>query len=257
LYLFSLDDYTIRKLANLRAATGYRPSWSPDSRALVYEVDNAPLGTGVDLYVVRIDAPLGEDNPYRLTDRGDDDRYAQWSPRGERILFTGYRQNGSDIYTVAADGSDLLRLTPSVGYSFNATWSPQGDQIIYVSNRRGTSEIYLMNVEGGELRQLTDRTFSFWSPPVWSPDGREVVFIAEFDFMSSIARLNIETGEINRISNNSALDVLPLWTPDGGSLIFMSYRSGRWGLFHIDKYGRQFRRITFGHGSSAYPIWGP
>ena len=45
-----------------------------------------------------------------------------WSPDGSRIAFTSTRAGSSDIWTMAADGSDQRRLTALPGTEESPDW---------------------------------------------------------------------------------------------------------------------------------------
>jgi Tol biopolymer transport system component len=78
----------------------------------------------------------------RLTDRGAKFD-PSWSPDGSRIAFVGaaapYPYN-SEIYTMNADGSDLVNLTNSPSSDGDPDWSPDGRKIVFVrvSRRAGS-----------------------------------------------------------------------------------------------------------------------
>ena len=52
-----------------------------------------------------------------------------------RIVFDDFE----DIYTMAADGSDLRRVTTREGAEFDGSWSPDGQWIVYRDSRRERS----------------------------------------------------------------------------------------------------------------------
>ena len=83
---------------------------------------------------------------------------AGWSPNGDRILYQLSAQNGasssdSEVWTVAPDGSNAIKIFDSNGCDMGATggalpvWAPSGTQVAYnacgtwvVSNADGTGE---------------------------------------------------------------------------------------------------------------------
>src|SRR4051794_10077329 len=78
-----------------------------------------------------------------------------WSPDGTRIAFSSNRDGNFDIYTMAADGSDVQQVTfvdreHDWDYveSFEPTWSPDGTQLAFTGYRAAESwpDIYLAAV---------------------------------------------------------------------------------------------------------------
>ncbi len=87
----------------------------------------------------------------------------------------------TDIYTMNADGSDIVQLTDNNSKDQYPVWSPDGSQIAFVSNRTGVSELFVMDADGNNVQQLTDVTQhseGVQGPPSWSPDGSQIVFSA-------------------------------------------------------------------------------
>ena len=73
--------------------------------------------------------------------------------------------NNLNIYTIAPDGGDPVRLT-SGGSNESPAWSPDGRFLAFSSTRSGSAEIYVMRADGSDVRRLT------WSggntSPTWS-----------------------------------------------------------------------------------------
>jgi TolB protein len=49
---------------------------------------------------------------------------AAWSPDGRRIAFSNDRDGNREIYVMNADGSEVRRLTNSLGVDFAPSWRP-------------------------------------------------------------------------------------------------------------------------------------
>lgn len=135
--------------------------WSPDGERMVislehYEGADSDLIDGSVIGVIDADDPSV---PLRvLTDPSMFASYPDWSPDGERIVFTtydlGFRDSGnyadrmpaSNLYTITPDGSDLRQLThyepgdrpirngtASGDLASQPTWTPDGERIIFVN----------------------------------------------------------------------------------------------------------------------------
>ncbi len=90
-------------------------------------------------------------------DEGRDLAYS-WSPDGERIAFLHAVEDtrDADISTMAADGSDVRRLTDEPGVDAFPTYSPDGTKIAFQSDRAGKVDIYVMDADGSKVVRLTD-----------------------------------------------------------------------------------------------------
>jgi TolB protein len=84
-----------------------------------------------------------------------------------RIAFTG-GENGDDVYTMNADGSELRRLTHRPGPEFDPSWSPDGTRIVYRDSRREINrndEIYVMNADGSHQANISRESGRFGAGP--------------------------------------------------------------------------------------------
>ena len=106
-------------------------SWSPDGKRIAFNAN--PLVGPYDIYVADLGSPA---EPRRLNDDPAGDAAPTWSPDGTRIAFSSDRADGkNDIWSIAADGSDLRNLTQTGGATESFTsggqeWGPDG-RILY------------------------------------------------------------------------------------------------------------------------------
>jgi TolB protein len=106
-------------------------SWSPDGARIAFH--SSPTGDPADIYVTTY-PPTGS-APLRLTDDPDNDLAPNWSRDGSRIAFQSWRDDLLEIWSMAADGSDLRNLTRTPGDLESLTlggeaWGPDG-RILY------------------------------------------------------------------------------------------------------------------------------
>lgn len=102
----------------------------------------------------------------RLTGEAADSGWPVWSPDGRRLAFdsarTDLRPSDSkqinDVFVMSADGSDVKRLTDSMGASADPAWSPDGSLIAFDADRGdypAKQGIYVMDGDGANLRRVT------------------------------------------------------------------------------------------------------
>ena len=154
IYSINADGTGEKRLTN-SSASDNSPTWAPDGR--IVWVTNRGTGAKTSLWVMNADGG----NQHRLTPPSffwNESRPA-WSADGKHVVFQADRDGpvgNTELYSMAADGSDLRRLTTYPGKDDWPAWSPDGKTIAFA---RGPSpyqnEIYEMNAEGGDTREIT------------------------------------------------------------------------------------------------------
>src|SRR6478735_7502945 len=155
------------------------------------------------------------------TDRGRE-MDPTWSPDGSRIAFASNRDGNFDIYTMAADGSDVQQVSfVSAGesweyiQSFEPTWSPDGTQLAFTGYRAEESwpDIYVASVgqtaETYTERAVTDTSdFLSAAQPDWSPDGSALLYTGYWDqYTTDVWRVDADgTGAVNLTDPESTFD---------------------------------------------------
>lgn len=70
--------------------------------------------------------------------------FPAWSPDSSRIAFDSNRSDPDrsdgyeiqDVYTMRPDGTDVRKITDSLGFSGNPTWSPDGRWLVFSTECR-------------------------------------------------------------------------------------------------------------------------
>jgi TolB protein len=128
-YVMDPDDSNVVRVTSLGDDWG--ASWSPDGTRIAFH--SSPTGEGADIYVTPY--PADGSPPLQLTDDPGNDLAPSWSRDGSRIAFSSYRDDLQEIWSMAADGSDLRNLTRTTGAFESLTlggeaWGP-GGRILY------------------------------------------------------------------------------------------------------------------------------
>ena len=235
------------------------PAWSPDGRKIAFVSDR---DGAEDIYVM--DAAHGSDVE-RLTYFGaeDEDRSGirfdggspVWSPDGQRIAFAWDRREGNlDIYVMAADGSNVERLTDSDALDGPPVWSPDGRRIAFGAGPSplrqaaavsdGGWGIFAMNADGLGVERLTPDPGVVNAGPAWSPDGQRIAFVSARDGGADIYAMDADGSNVERLTDSDSHDGPPVWSPDGQRIAFVSHRDGGWGIFAMNADGSGVERLT-------------
>jgi len=129
--------------------------WTPDGAELVIGFDTSPEGGDLQIYRLAIAdgglTPLGT-SPV-------DDGTPALSADGSRIAFQSDRDGGC-LFVMAADGSNVARLTTGCSKGFPKSWSPDGMWIGWAGARRVDHDqpwnISVIRGDGSGRTELTD-----------------------------------------------------------------------------------------------------
>ena len=102
----------------------------------------------------------------------------QWSPDGERLVFSSQVGGNRDIYIINADGSKSARLTWEPSKEEEPSWSRDGRWIYFRSDRTGIGQIWKMPPEGGSAVRVTAGEAS---QGFESSDGQLLYFVRGMD----------------------------------------------------------------------------
>ena len=226
-------------------------------------------------------------NETRLTERAGFNTNPSWSPDGSRIAFLSTRDNPagnvSELYVMAADGSEQTRLTRGGAGPF--VWSSDGTRLAFT--RAG--DLFVANADGSGERRLTDAPMSgLTGAPTsnyvesWSPDGSKILFsttrhdrwagnLETMTADSAIPELyvmNADGSAQTRLTENRLGEHEATWSPDGREILFVGFRvgppiapdsfarAGAWALYLMTADGERRRRL--GRMSSPQAaVWSP
>jgi Tol biopolymer transport system component len=174
-----------------------------------------------------------------------------WSPDGERLVFTSPCPNRQDqypdanLFIINVDGSNMAPLETGEDGDFDPAWSPDGKRIAFTSLRDGSPQIYIVTLGNNQVTRLTsasnDVRMPDWSmQPAWSPSGTQIVFTGHGPLTDSLeiwVMSDAGLGQSFLIHRGSVLwNSHPKWSPDGNSILFSETQGAQelgW-LMHFD-----------------------
>jgi TolB protein len=184
----------------------------------------------------------------------------------------------NDVFTMRADGTDVRKVTDSVGFSGDAAYSPDGSLIAFDANRGVTSgspgwpsanadlSIYVINPDGtGMRRTTTPPSGSSDTEPRFSPDGRKLVFTRfqgghiidsgrqdgrVVGDSSAIFTVNVDGTSVHRITGWGVKTGQADWSPDGSRIVFEQAccRLGTSGIVTVPAGGGAISIVVNGRG---------
>ena len=223
----------------------------PVRNGLIAFVREESGGTGEVIVTVGSDGTAGEAvlvaEPGLL-------RYEQlaWSPDGRRLAFVGTLAGAvdgtSELFTVDADGSNLVQLTQNEVDDDSPAWSPDSTQIAFRQvdphpPAPVDPDIVVIRADGSGARLLGPG-----ANPVWSPDGLQLAMTVADGGSTRLWVQATDGGDRRQISDVSVASSAPAWSPDGQHLVFSSS-----GLFLVEVATGLVTLVTAEPGSK--PAW--
>ena len=162
----------------------------------------------------------------RLTENAYSDHFPVWSPDGSRIAFIanprslGWEWRNLEVYTMAADGSDVRLAASTLRYEQEFYWHTEA-----YANRRKVER-------GEEVEDSEDAWLGdvFQMPLAWSPDGRRLAFQAHNERYGASSRpiylyiVDLDEQELQRVAEG--VNSVVSWSPDGQRLAVVKADGG-------------------------------
>jgi TolB protein len=167
-------------------------------------------------------------------------------PRDRRVKRLSIMDQDGENNRFLTDGG-FLALTPR--------FHPTRDQIAFMSYVNDKPRVYLFDLGSGRQQMLGNFPGITLSPR-FAPDGNSVIMAQTTASGSDIYLVGLGGGA-RRLTDSGAIDVSPCFSPDGTQIVFNSDRGGDQQLYVMDASGGTAKRISFGRGRYATPVWSP
>ncbi len=284
-----------------RSGEGY---FSHDGRKLVFQSEREPGNPFYQIYLMDF-----ERGDVRRVSPGIGKTTCAWiHPSGERVLFASThldpearskqereleaRAAGTerryawdydehyDLFVVALDGGDPIRLGDARGYDAEASWAPDGRQIVFASNRHAYEidltpeererfetdksyfvDLYIMDARGRNVRRLTD-TPGYDGGPFFSPDGNRIVWrrFSEDGDRAEIFTMKTDGSDVTQLTKLDEMSWAPFYHPSGDYIVFSTSLHGfdNFELYMVDSQGHSTPvRVTTNQGFDSLPAFSP
>jgi TolB protein len=196
---------------------------TPDEREICPDV--SPDGTqlafcksadgGFEIWTADIDGS----NQRQLTDLGSGALFPDWSPQGDRIVFSLSQgpSGPSSLRLVDAASGEVTTLLEDDGPVEYPTFSPEGSTVLYTKS----GQLWTIDVETGQSTQLTTDSTQKDPTPDWSPDGTRIAYHANSAGDDDIWIMNADgTDQRNLTAAARAAELGTAFSPDGQYIAF-------------------------------------
>ena len=259
LFVMSDSGADARALAP-SAANDRAPAWPPRERLVIDQLAYAggqPGQMTSNLFLVSMSG--GQESSVTQTNALD--VTPEWSPNGDRLVFSSDRTGKQELFILSADGGRTVRqLTDGIETALHPAWSPDGMQIAFeAQGENGDWDVWVINSDGSDLRNLTSNSSTDDGNPDWSPDGSQLVFSSNREGSFNLYILPMDdTGEVKRLTALDGNEAHPSWSPDGQLIAFRGdSEEGNHQIYVVQASGENVRPIFTSGFNDDTPVWSP
>ena len=172
------------------------------------------------------------------------------SADGRKIVFTSSRDGDLDIYTMNSDGTDVRRLTNTLGYDGGPFFSPDSRWIVYRAHHPvgeqdiaryksllaqdlvepNEMDLWLMRSDGSQQHQITKLGGASFAPAFF-PNGRQIIFSSNYEHAGSsqfeLYSVDRDGKKIEPVTFAGGFSAFPQFSPNGKKLVFISNRNAK------------------------------
>jgi WD40 repeat protein len=194
---------------------------------------------------------------WNLSQNADSDSEPSWSPAGNRIAFSSFRDANDEIYVMNTDGTAQTRLTSDAYSDTTPAWSPDGQKIAFTRDTGSFDlDIWVMSSDGSSQTQLTSDP-GLDTGAAWSPDGQKIAFTSTRDGDSEVFMMNTDGSNQVALTSNTATDSGADFSPNGQQIAFSSTRDGNAEIYSMNSDGSAQTRLTHNSQGDFGPVFSP
>lgn len=173
-------------------------------------------------------------------------------------LSDSVRTGNRDIYRIALDGRELVRLTSGAGDNIEPAPSPSGSVVVFTTYRIGSPFLYAVALDGTDESAIASLPSPATDAAI-SPDGARLAFVGPPSASGSLWTSAIDGSGAAAIPGASANAIVasPTWCKAGDSLVVVTTAFANASLFVESSTSGRGRALTSGSAHDLEPACGP
>ncbi len=178
-----------------------------------------------------------------------------WSPDGENIAFTSYRNGSGDLYLYSFANSSARRVVTG-GLNTSPAWTPDSRYIAFTRSVSGNSDINRLDTASGDVQQLTARS-SIETSASFSPTGQQMILTSDRVGYPQLYVMDSSGGTAERAGFAHGYCDSPSWSPAGDRIAYCARVNGEFHIFVMNADGTDIRQVTTEGTLNEDPVWSP
>ena len=192
-----------------------------------------------------------------VTNNGSINLKPIWSPSGNKLSFTSYKEGNPDLYIADLSKGQIRRISNRMGINIGGVWSPSGGAMALTLAPDGNPDIYTINPQNGRKIARLTTSGGIDVAPSYSPDGSKIAWVSERSGGAQIYVMGAGGGGAKRVTFSGSFNTDPVWSPDGSRIAYVGRVGGRFDIFVVNADGSGVVRITQSMGDNEDPSWSP
>ncbi|HMX43485.1 MAG TPA: hypothetical protein PKB12_07215 [Elusimicrobiota bacterium] len=191
----------------------------------------------------------------RLTNDRSIALFPKFSPDGEWIVFTSYKNGGPEVHVMRSNGKDRRAVCRYDGLNSAAAWAPDGKSLIATLSLGREPNLHQVDLDGRVIKTLTNSSAADTAPTL-SPDGLRLAFTSDRPGPPQIYAMDTSGANLQRLTTEGQCDS-PGWSPLGHLLAFTMSVKGNYDIYTLEVATGRTTRLTFGEGNNENAAWSP
>lgn len=255
IYKMNADGSNKQKLTQKQGNGHYphniNPKISPDGSKIVFQSDP----DGHDRYTIWT---MNTDGSHLKKITEKEGMYPNWSPNGEKIIFSGRRQGVWEIILIPSDGGMEELVSNNKNEAIRPGWGavcsfhPDGKSIVYSHIREKV--MYSLDLESKTKKRLSPEGESFMHP-MYSPDGLSIAVNRKKENGYDLIIMSPNGIELKVVAKNIISYSSPSWSKSGNELLFTGSVKGNQEIFKINLETKEEKQLTKNLEFDAMPTW--
>ena len=191
------------------------PRISPDDLRVSVDINDRED----DIWIWNLDrGPLT-----RVTFSGEAEAYAEWTLKGDRVVFVSQREGPYNLFWKAADGTmEVERLTTSPNVQAPNAISPDGTTVVFRESVLGNGyDLRLLTLDGDPAGEALVATEFNELNAALSQDGRWLAYQSDVSGQTEVyvRPFDVDNGRSTQVASGGGS--VPLWAPSGRELYYL------------------------------------